>query len=86
MDAEALQKFLAASDIPLLAATPGADAEDIRQARLSSAAVIIGSEGQGISPQMLSRSEGKIHIPMQGNCESLNAAVAAALVLWEMVR
>jgi TrmH family RNA methyltransferase len=81
-----LKAFLDASGIPLFAAMPGGDAVDIRQKPLRCAAVVIGSEGRGISPKMLSYAAGKVSIPMPGRSESLNAAIAAALMLWEMIR
>jgi TrmH family RNA methyltransferase len=46
--------------------------------------VVIGSEGKGVSQELLEKSTGQIIIPMHPRCESLNAAVAAAIVLWEM--
>ena len=49
-------------------------------------AVIIGSEGRGVSRQALERCQKTLKIPMRERCESLNAAVAAAVVLWEMAR
>ena len=58
-------------------------AEDIRKCNLDGA-VVIGSEGSGVSQLMLEKSQGEIIIPMNPNCESLNAAAAAAIVLWEM--
>ena len=61
-------------------------AVDLRQAELHSAAVIIGSEGQGICRELFDAAQGKIIIPMSPRCESLNAAVAAAIVLWQMKR
>ena len=72
--------------IPLLATAMSADAVDLRQAELHSAAVIIGSEGQGICRELFDAAQGKIIIPMSPRCESLNAAVAAAIVLWQMKR
>ena len=72
--------------IPLLATAMSADAVDLRQAELSRAAVIIGSEGQGICQELFEAAEGKIIIPMSPRCESLNAAVAASIVLWQMKR
>ena len=57
-----------------------------QQAELPSAAVIIGSEGQGICQELFDAAQGKIIIPMSPRCESLNAAVAAAIVLWQMKR
>lgn len=70
--------------IPLLAAALAADAVDIRQADLKQSAVIIGSEGQGVSAGLLEAADQKVIIPMQPRCESLNAAVAATVALWQM--
>ena len=50
------------------------------------AAVAIGSEGHGLSAELLSRCDGEVIIPMSGAAESLNAGVAAAIVMWEMCR
>ena len=47
---------------------------------------VIGSEANGVSGDILSISDGLCKIPMPGGAESLNAAVAAALVMAEAVR
>ena len=70
--------------IPLLATALSQSAKDLRQEQLREAAVIIGSEGQGVSRQLLEASDRQIIIPMHPRCESLNASVAAAIVLWQM--
>ena len=67
------------------AALPAA-AQDLRRVPLSPAAVAIGSEGRGLSAQLLAQCDGQIIIPMQPGAESLNAAVAAAVVMWEIAR
>lgn len=59
-------------------------AEDIRNAELSKMAVVIGSEGQGVRQQILADSQKQLIIPMNSRCESLNAAVAATIVMWQM--
>lgn len=59
---------------------------DVREIPLGSCAVAIGSEGRGVSRQALALCEKTIKIPMSPRCESLNAAVAASVVLWEMAR
>jgi RNA methyltransferase, TrmH family len=46
--------------------------------------LVIGSESHGISADILERCSHKIHIPGQGGAESLNAAVACGILLWEM--
>ena len=59
-------------------------AEDIRQAQLEKMAVVIGSEGQGVRQQILESAQAELIIPMNPHCESLNAGVAAAIVMWQM--
>ena len=59
-------------------------AKDIRQAELSQMAVVIGSEGQGVRKEILDSADAELIIPMNPNCESLNASVAAAIVMWQM--
>ncbi len=59
-------------------------AEDIRQASLETMAVVIGSEGQGVRRQILEEADRELIIPMDSRCESLNAAVASAIVMWQM--
>lgn len=82
----AVRDLLERSGIPLYATALRADTADIRQADLREAAVVIGSEGRGISQEMLSYCEKTLKIPMEPTCESLNAAIAAAVVLWEGYR
>ena len=79
------QRFTEAS-VPLYAAALREDTEDVRDVPLDQAAVIIGSEGRGVSEKALALCQKTIKIPMRVRCESLNAAVAASVVLWEMAR
>ncbi|MBE6976343.1 MAG: RNA methyltransferase [Ruminococcaceae bacterium] len=60
-------------------------AEDIRGANLSRMAVVIGSEGQGVRKEILDSADAELIIPMNPRCESLNAAVAATIVMWQMM-
>ena len=78
--------MLGKAGIPLYAAALGENTADVREADLSSAAVVIGSEGRGVSREVLAACAGTLKIPMSRRCESLNAAVAAAVILWEMGR
>ena len=59
-------------------------AKDLRQANLSAMAVVIGSEGRGVRQEILDTADAELIIPMNPHCESLNAAVAATIVLWQM--
>lgn len=52
----------------------------------SSLALIIGGEAQGASPQARRLARTAVHIPMPGGGESLNAAVAAGILLFEIAR
>lgn len=49
-------------------------------------AIIIGNEGAGVTPGLLDVAHEKVLIPMPGGAESLNAAAAAAICLFERVR
>ena len=48
--------------------------------------VVIGNEGSGITEEIASKADVLLKIPMPGGAESLNAAVAASIVLFERVR
>jgi RNA methyltransferase, TrmH family len=49
-------------------------------------ALVIGAEGSGLSPELAARCEARITIPCPGPVESLNAAVAASILLFEASR
>ena len=85
-EAKELVSLLHASGVPLYGAALREDTEDIRSVDLSRAAIAIGSEGKGLSDQMLSLCDRTVRIPMSERCESLNAAIAAGVALWEMYR
>ena len=59
-------------------------AQDLRQAALERMAVVIGSEGRGVRKEILENAQAELIIPMNERCESLNAAIAAAIVMWQM--
>ncbi len=48
--------------------------------------VVIGNEGHGLSAAVLEASTANVMIPMSGRTESLNAAVAASLLMWEFCK
>ena len=74
------------NELPLYGAALSERAQDLRELRLDHAAVAIGSEGHGLSAELLRQCDGEVIIPMSGAAESLNAGVAAAIVMWEMCR
>ncbi len=74
----------AKAKIPVAVTALSEKAQDIRKADLSGMAVVIGSEGRGVRPEILAQADAQLIIPMNDHCESLNAAVAATIVMWEM--
>ncbi len=77
---------LARRRIPVLAAVQN-DGIPCSQANLAGpAAVLIGNEGSGLSAELLDRAQARIAVPMPGPVESLNAAVAASILLYEAAR
>lgn len=80
---EARQKLMEAG-ISVAVTALSERAADIRCADLKKMAVIIGSEGQGVRKEILGSADAELIIPMNPRCESLNAAIAAAIVAWEM--
>ena len=86
VESKALFPLLEQSGLPLYGTALREDTVNIRTVQLDRCAVVIGSEGRGISQSLLDRCEKTLKIPMRQRCESLNAAVAASIVLWEMGR
>lgn len=85
-EAAEMKAVLEASDIPLYGAALREDTLDARQVDYTRAALAIGSEGRGLTEEMLSLCDRTIRIPMTERCESLNAAIAATVLLWEAYR
>lgn len=69
------------------AAVVGDGAVNINNVNLSGGcAVFIGNEGNGLSNEIAGKCGGKITIPMHGTINSLNAAMAAGILMWELKR
>ncbi|MGE4353118.1 MAG: TrmH family RNA methyltransferase [Oscillospiraceae bacterium] len=83
---DGLKALLAQQGLSLCGAALTQTAADLRETDLKTAAVAIGSEGRGLSQKMLDMCDRELIIPMQPGSESLNAAVAAAVIMWERVR
>ena len=86
MNREELLPFCRRRGLKLYAAALTERAGDVREVTLRNAAVCVGSEGRGLSRELLDLCDGEVIIPMRGAAESLNAAVAAAILMWEMCR
>ena len=73
--------------IDVLATVPDRDAKSVVAVDFSKgAACIIGNEGNGVSPEIIEKCSDRITIKMDGRAESLNAAAAASIIMWEMTR
>ena len=84
--AKELRALLTASGLPLYGAALRSDTLDARSVDYSRCAIAIGSEGNGLCEEMLDICDKTILIPMSAHCESLNAAIAASVLLWEAHR
>ena len=86
LKAAQLPGLLTRSSLPLYGTALRQDTEDVRAVPLDRCAIVIGSEGQGISDAVLALCQKTVKIPMSQRCESLNAAIAATVLLWESYR
>ncbi len=77
-------EYCQSNAIPIAATTLSDRPEDIRDIKLDDYLVAIGSEGQGICERILEAADRQVIIPMNAHCESLNAAIAASVIMWEM--
>mgnify|MGYP002520500087 CR=1 FL=1 len=70
--------------IRLLKIIADMDGTPYRKADLSGAiALVVGGEGSGVSRLVKENCDGVLSIPMKGNVNSLNASVAAAVLIFE---
>ena len=81
---EKAREACAAAGIPVGVTALSDRAKDLRKANLPQMAVVIGSEGRGVRKEILDAADAELIIPMNPRCESLNAAIAASIVMWEM--
>ncbi len=78
---------LSEKGMKIYAGVPDSNALKITEADMSGGVVsIIGNEGNGITDGTLSAATHLVTIPMKGRAESLNAAAAASIMIWEMMR
>lgn len=75
------------SGIKTYAAVPDSNAVSVTDADFTDGAVcVIGNEGNGVSEDIIKKCSESITIKMTGNAESLNAASAASIIMWELVK
>ena len=69
--------------MPILATTLSRESKDYRElSSLENFVLVMGNEGQGISPVMAESADQLVHIGMKGRAESLNVAVAAGILMF----
>lgn len=78
--------FLREQNMPLYAAALSESSVPLTHVDLTRAAVMIGNEGRGITKKAAALCTLQIIIPMDGRAESLNASVAASIIMYEMSR
>ena len=83
---EKAKEACAAAGIPVGVTALSDRAKDLRKVDLSKMAVVIGSEGRGVRREILENADAELIIPMNPKCESLNAAIAASIVMWELTQ
>ncbi len=86
MDLSMMAAYCEKYHLPMYGAALSDRAADLRDIDLNNAVVAIGSEGRGLSSDLLRLCAGEVIIPMKGRAESLNAAIAGAVIMWEMQR
>ena len=73
--------------INVYATVPDRDAKSVTTVDFSVGGMcVIGNEGNGVSDEVKNACSEKVTIPMKGKAESLNAAAAAAILLWEFLK
>lgn len=78
--------YLKGSGVKICAATEKADKSIYQTQLYGPIAIIMGSEGEGVSPEYLKQADEIFAIPMYGEIGSLNVSVASGIVLYETVR
>ena len=85
MDTADFIRLARSSRLPILASTLSSISIDYRKVdSKESFALIMGNEGQGISPEMTVAADILVHISMKGQAESLNVAVAAGILIFHL--
>ncbi|MBW8143482.1 TrmH family RNA methyltransferase [Streptococcus pseudopneumoniae] len=85
MTSQALLDETKKAAIPVLATTLSKDSVDYRELPpIENFVLVMGNEGQGISPLMAESADQLVHISMKGQAESLNVAIAAGILIFHL--
>lgn len=82
-------RILQNNNAKVYAAVPDKSSESITKMNLNkyiSVGIAIGNEGNGLTPEVIRLCDEKVTIPMLGGADSLNAAMSAGILMWEMMR
>lgn len=84
---EDMAEFISSSSLPSYACVAHGQAELLNEVAFPEGAIcVIGNEANGLTEKTIAACSQSITIPMKGRAESLNAAAAASIVMWEMVK
>ena len=83
---EEIVAFLAEKKIPMYATTLQNSNEYHKEKYTAATAIVVGTESTGLTTVFRERATQNINIPMQGQIDSMNVSVAAAIVLFEAKR
>lgn len=81
-----LAQWIQSQNVPVWALALGGEQTLFDIDLAGPAGILVGNEGAGLSAAILQVATARVHIPMPGKVESLNAAAAAAVALFEAVR
>ena len=80
-------KNLSENGMAVLAGVPDSNAEKLTEVDMSGGVVaVIGNEGNGVTDETADSCMYRVRVPMKGRAESLNASMAAAIIMWELMR
>jgi len=79
-------QYMKNSGLTIIAATEKSDMDYTAADLTGPVGLIMGSEGEGISPEYLKLTDAVVRIPLRGEIESLNVSVAAGIILFEALR
>lgn len=84
---EELIPELQAQQIPVFGTALDKAAKNYRMIEpRSDFALVMGNEGQGMNPELLAMTDANLYIPIKGQAESLNVAVAAGILMFKLVK
>ena len=86
MEVDEIKNYVNQMGLTLYGAALGQNSQKAGTGFLGKTAIAIGNEGNGLSKEILEICEKTIEIPMQAGVESLNAAVAGSILMWERYR